>query len=347
MMDMAALDLQQAAPALGRVCDTKPVLSIVGLGSVGAVSTACFASLGHRVVAADIDRTKCEQVARGDSPLDDEDVNDLLSEGVANGLISTTDDVAFAVRATDVTFVTVGAPTTADGGCDYRSIQAAARSIGVGIAQKGGFHVVVMRCRAPHGPAVNVLARTIEKISAKKLGLDFGIAFSPVFFCESMVVADFFEPPKTVFGATDVRTARFVARIFEPVDNDIVTTSIETAEMIQNLDDVWQAAKACVAHEMGRLCEPLGVNRQQILDSFAQDAKLEPNLIETGTVSEASNLSKKVSMLARVGEQFGITTPMIRALAQRSGRDEQAGLRHSDARLAKAFRPLRLPSKTD
>ncbi len=318
MMDMTALDLQHLTPVLRPVPDTKPAVSVVGLGYVGAVSTACLASLGHRVVGVDIDLEKCEQIAQGVSPIHEKDLGKLLSEGVENDLITATDDLTWAVRDTDVTFVSVGTPTAADGGCDYRYIEAAARSIGVGIAQKSDFHVVVMRCSIPPGTTLGVMAPIIEKISGKAMGADFGVAFNPEFLREGVAVADFYAPPKTVVGATDDRTARIVARMFDPVDENVITTSIETAEMVKYVDNVWHAAKVCFANEVGRLCKPLGVDSHDVMDIFVQDTKLNlsPYYLKPGFAYGGSCLPKEVRAVAHIGDKIGVDIPMIQALGQ-------------------------------
>ncbi len=318
MMDMTPFDRQVATPVIRPVPAVKPSVSVVGLGYVGAVSTACLASLGHRVVGVDIDHAKCEQIARGESPIHEQDLSKLLTEGVDNDLISTTDDLAWAVRETDVTFVSVGTPTAADGGCDYRYIEAAARSIGVGIAQKTDFHVVVMRCSIPPGTTLGVMAPIIEKISGKTLGQDFGVAFNPEFLREGVAVADFYAPPKTVVGATDNRSARIVARMFDPVDDNVITTSIETAEMVKYVDNVWHAAKVCFANEVGRLCKPLGVDSHDVMDIFVQDTKLNlsPYYLKPGFAYGGSCLPKEVRAVAHIGDKIGADIPMIKALSQ-------------------------------
>ncbi|MEM7290086.1 MAG: hypothetical protein AAF412_06920 [Pseudomonadota bacterium] len=141
MLNSNAQSFANAIPADFYAVDTKTSVSIVGLGYVGAVSTACLSSLGHRVIGVDLDQTKVEQIGTGVSPIHEKDLEKLLSEGVEAGLVSATEDLSYAVRETDVTFVSVGTPTSADGGCDYSYIEGAARSIGVGIAQKSEFHI--------------------------------------------------------------------------------------------------------------------------------------------------------------------------------------------------------------
>ncbi len=318
MMDMTAFDTTLATPVLRSVPLEKPAISVVGLGYVGAVSTACLASLGHRVVGVDLDASKCAQIAMGTSPIHEKDLSKLLSEGVASDLISATQDLSRAVRETDITFVSVGTPTAADGGCDYRFIEAAAQSIGEGIAEKDEFHVVVMRCSIPPGTTLGVMAPIIERVSGKVMGVDFGVAFNPEFLREGVAVEDFYAPPKTVVGATDDRTARIVSRIFDPVDDAVITTSIETAEMVKYVDNVWHAAKVCFANEVVRLCKPLGVDSHAVMDVFVQDTKLNlsPYYLKPGFAYGGSCLPKEVRAVAHIGAAQGIDIPMIEALGK-------------------------------
>ena len=131
MLDLTPFDTSVANIEAVFPMTHKVAISVVGLGYVGAVSTACLSSLGHRVVGVDIDPNKVADIAAGRSPIHEKDLGRLLDEGVQAGLVSATDDLAYAVRDTDVTFVSVGTPTAADGGCDYRFIEAAARSMAV------------------------------------------------------------------------------------------------------------------------------------------------------------------------------------------------------------------------
>ncbi|KNG93162.1 GDP-mannose dehydrogenase [Pseudaestuariivita atlantica] len=296
--------------------EEKPAVSVVGLGYVGAVSTACLSSLGHRVVGVDLDQVKIDQIGAGLSPIHEDGLGDLLSHGVAEGLISTTDDLIHAVRTTDVTFVSVGTPTAADGGCDYSYIESAARSIGVGIAQKKTFHTVVMRCSIPPGTTMKVMTPIIEKISGKVLGTDFGVAFNPEFLREGVAVADFHEPPKTVIGATCARSAGVLKRIYAPVDDRPIITSIETAEMVKYVDNVWHAAKVTFANEVGRLCKPLGVDSHEVMDVFVQDTKLNlsPYYLKPGFAYGGSCLPKEVRAVAHIADGLGLDLPLIQNL---------------------------------
>lgn len=318
MMDMTPFAAAYAEPVGLRVIEEKPAISVVGLGYVGAVSTACLSSLGHRVVGVDLDPTKIAQIGAGLSPIHEKGLGDLLSQGVADGLVTTTDNLVQAVKGTDVTFVSVGTPTAADGGCDYRFIEAAAQSIGEGIAAKSAFHTVVMRCSIPPGTTMRVMAPIIEQVSGKVLGTDFGIAFNPEFLREGVAVADFYAPPKTVIGATCDRSAGVLAQIYAPVDHVPFLTSIETAEMIKYIDNVWHATKVTFANEVGRLCKPLGVDSHEVMDVFVQDTKLNLSsyYLKPGFAYGGSCLPKEVRAVAHIAEGLGVDLPLIQNLGK-------------------------------
>lgn len=295
---------------------TKPAISVVGLGYVGAVSSACLTSLGHRVVGVDIDPAKVADIAAGRSPIHEQDLGTLLARGVEAGLLSATDDLAGAVRETDVTFVSVGTPTAADGGCDDSHIKAAARSMANGMTGKDGFHVFVMRCSIPPGTTMRVMTPILEEVSGKRCGIDFGVAFNPEFLREGVAVADFHAPPKTVIGATDDRSANILRQIYLPVDDTPIVTSIETAEMVKYVDNVWHAAKVCFANEVGRLCKSQGVDSHDVMDVFCKDTKLNlsPYYLKPGFAYGGSCLPKEVRAVVHIAKDAGVSLPMIENL---------------------------------
>jgi GDP-mannose 6-dehydrogenase len=316
MMHLNPIDTQNATCIPTTATTPKPAISVVGLGYVGAVSTGCLSDLGHRVVGVDIDQSKVKIIAQGRSPIHETSLSGLLRKGVENGLITATDDVAFAVRDTDVTFVSVGTPTAADGGCDYRFIKAAAQSMAMGLAQKSGFHVFVMRCSIPPGTTMRVMTPILETLSGKTLGVDFGVAFNPEFLREGVAIEDFYAPPKTVIGATCDRSAKILRDIYAPVDQSPIITSIETAEMVKYVDNVWHATKVCFANEVGRLAKSQGVDSHEVMDVFCQDQKLNlsPYYLKPGFAYGGSCLPKEVRAVTHIAKSAGVSLPMIENL---------------------------------
>ncbi|MCL4187752.1 MAG: nucleotide sugar dehydrogenase [Rhodobacteraceae bacterium] len=307
---------QPSALQTFRLVETRPAVSVVGLGYVGAVSTACLSDLGHRVIGVDVDPLKVAAIAAGESPIHEAGLAALLGAGVAEGRISATADIARAVADTDVTFVSVGTPTAPDGGCDDRYIRAAARGIGEGLRAKRDFHVVVMRCSIPPGTTMKVMVPEIEAASGKVAGLDFGVAFNPEFLREGVAVEDFRKPPKTVIGASDERAAAIIARIYEPVDASPVITSIEVAEMVKYVDNVWHATKVTFANEIGRLCKPLEVDSHAVMDIFVKDTKLNlsPYYLKPGFAYGGSCLPKEVRAVNHIARGLGVAMPLVESL---------------------------------
>lgn len=318
MTQIAKVETAGATAYPFEIIDAKPSISVVGLGYVGAVSTACLSDLGHRVIGVDVDAAKVASIDAGKSPIHERDLDRLLGEGVEAGRICATDDLAAAVTETDVTFVSVGTPTAADGGCDYTYIRAAARAMGEGLARKNGFHVFVMRCSIPPGSTMKIMTPILEDVSGKRAGVDFGVAFNPEFLREGVAVADFRAPPKTVIGATDERSANIVRQIYRAVDQAPIVTDVETAEMVKYVDNVWHATKVCFANEIGRLCKPLGIDSHKVMDVFVQDTKLNlsPYYLKPGFAFGGSCLPKEVRAVVHIAKAAGVDLPLVRSLGE-------------------------------
>ncbi len=309
--------MERTGVEAGRVIDAdKPSISVIGLGYVGAVSMACLSHLGFRMVGVDVSREKVEAIKEGRSPIVEERLGQLLEEGVAKGRIDATQNLISAVAGTDVTFLSVGTPTSKDGGCDFTYVRQASRAIGQAIALKSEYHVVVLRCSVPPGTTLDVVVPEIETASGKKLGPDFGVCFNPEFLREGVAVADFFAPPKTVVGASDARAERTVTAIYSAVDKNVLFTSIETAEMVKYVDNVWHATKVAFGNEVGRLCKKLDIDSHDVMNIFVKDVKLNlsPYYLKPGFAFGGSCLPKEVRAVSHIARAIGVEVPLIDSL---------------------------------
>jgi len=312
-----------------RVADARPSISVIGLGYVGAVSVACFANLGFRMVGADVVPEKVDAIAEGISPIVEDGLESLLHAGVTGGRITATTDVEAAVRATDITFLSVGTPTAADGGCDMSYVRAAAQAIGRAIRDKDAWHLVVMRCSVPPGTTMSVVVPEIEEHSGKTLDVGFGVCFNPEFLREGVAVADFYSPPKTVIGASDERAARMLAGIYRLVDDKILMCSITGAEMVKYIDNVWHAAKVTFANEVGRLCKVVEVDSHEVMGIFVEDDKLNlsPYYLKPGFAFGGSCLPKEVRAVEHLARAYQIRTPLFDALMESNRQQIEEGLK--------------------
>ena len=307
----------------------KPSISVVGLGYVGAVSMACLAHLGFRMVGVDVSPEKIKAIGEGRSPIVEERLGQLLADGVNEGLISATANLVGAVLETDVTFLSVGTPTSAEGSCDLTYVRAASRAIGQALAMKDAYHVVVLRCSVPPGTTLDVVVPEVEAASGKRLGPDFGVCFNPEFLREGVAVADFFAPPKTVVGANDERAARTVTGIYGRVDEKVIFTSIAAAEMVKYVDNVWHAAKVAFGNEVGRLCKALDIDSHDVMNIFVKDLKLNlsPYYLKPGFAFGGSCLPKEVRAVVHLGQELGVELPLIDSLSVSNDRHIEQAMR--------------------
>ncbi len=322
-MSPAGHDRIAAEPA------ARPSISVIGLGYVGAVSVACFANLGFRMVGADVVPAKVEAIRQGHSPIVEEGLETLLRDGVARKLIHATTDVEQAVRDTDITFLSVGTPTAKDGGCDMTYVRAAAQSIGKAIRDKDGYHLVVMRCSVPPGTTMGVVVPEIEEASGKDLDVGFGVCFNPEFLREGVAVKDFYAPPKTVIGASCERAAAHLAQVYRVVDEHILLCSITGAEMVKYIDNVWHAAKVTFANEVGRLCKAVEVDSHEVMNIFVEDTKLNlsPYYLKPGFAFGGSCLPKEVRAVEHLSRAYQIQTPLFDALMESNRQQIDEGLK--------------------
>ena len=307
----------------------RPSISVLGLGYVGAVSVACFANLGFHMVGADVVDAKVEAIQNGVSPIVEEGLETLLRDGVSRGLIEATIDVESAVEHTDITFLSVGTPTAADGGCDMTYVRAAAQSIGRALKNKDGYHLIVMRCSVPPGTTMSVVVPEVEQASGKQLDVGFGVCFNPEFLREGVAVNDFYNPPKTVIGASSPRAAAQLAAVYRVVDERVLMCSITGAEMVKYIDNVWHAAKVTFANEVGRLCKAVEVDSHEVMDIFVQDTKLNlsPYYLKPGFAFGGSCLPKEVRAVEHLSQAYQIKTPLFDSLMASNKLQIEEGLK--------------------
>lgn len=306
-----------------------PAISVVGLGYVGAVSVACYAQLGHRVVGIDLDLGKVAQIAAGTSPIVEDGLGDALTDGVADDLITSSPNVLDGVLETDITFVCVGTPSRSDGTVDLSALKVVAAEIGSALALKSDYHLVVVRSTVPAGTTRGVVLPEIERVSGKRCGRDFGLCFHPEFLREGVAIADFYAPPKTLIGEFDEKSGAMLSKIYRGIEAPLLRSSIEAAEMVKYVDNTWHAVKVAFANEIGKICQSANVDSHKVMDIFVQDRKLNlsPYYLKPGFAFGGSCLPKDVRAITGLAHTNGVEVPLIDSL-----------LRSNDSHIDHAFR---------
>ena len=249
-------------------------ISIFGLGYVGTVTAGCLAHEGHEVIGVDPVATKVSLINRGQSPIIEAEIHEIVAATVEAGRLRATADAAEAVLKTDLSLVCVGTPSQPNGNLDLRYIRRVCEQIGAALKDKKGRHVVAIRSTVLPGTVRNIVIPILEEASGANAGSDFGVCHNPEFLREGSAVADFNAPPKTVIGELDPCSGEVLASLYQRLDAPLIRTALETSEMVKYIDNSWHALKIGFANEIGNLSKVLGVDAYEVMDIFCQDRKL-------------------------------------------------------------------------
>ncbi len=278
-------------------------VSIFGLGYVGSVSAACFASLGHKVIGVDVSRAKVEMLDSGRTPIVEARMSELVGEANKACRLHATTDATQAVLNSDVSFVCVGTPSLKNGKLDLSHIENVAREIGAAIRQKKAPHVFVLRSTVLPGTTETVVLPILEKESGKRRGRDFTVCYNPEFMREGSAVADFLNPPYTILGASDTNHLAPLRELYKDTPGTLFS-------------NCYHALKVGFANEMGTMCKHLGVDAQAVTKIFTSDTKLNisPAYLSPGFAFGGSCLPKDLRAITYKAKELDLKLPLLESL---------------------------------
>jgi len=288
-------------------------ISIFGMGYVGAVSAACLARDGHKVIGVDVDPTKLELLRQGRSPIVEEGIQELTRDVVAQGRLTVTDNVEESIGGSALSFVCVGTPSQPNGSQDLKAIEHVAAQIGDALARHDHYHVVVIRSTVRPGTVMSRVLPVLEEHSGKKLGEGFGLAFQPEFLREGTSIRDYDNPPFTVVGGDSRRTLDCIKPLFEHLPCEFIGTDIGTAEMLKYACNAFHAVKITFANEIGRLAQTLNVDAREVMRLVTQDKQLNisPAYLRPGFAFGGSCLPKDLRALLYIAKEEDAEVPML------------------------------------
>lgn len=291
-------------------------ISVFGLGYVGSVSAACFASMGHRVIGVDVNPAKVEMVEGGRSPIIEASMNELVAEGNRACRLHATTDSTAAVLQSDVSFVCVGTPSLRNGKLDLSHIEKVAREIAAALKQKKSAHTFVLRSTVLPGTVESIVLPLLEQVSGRRAGTDFTVVYNPEFMREGSAVADFLQPPYTILGAQDPSHLAPLRELYKQTPGKVFETSIAVAEMVKYLSNAFHAVKVVFANEIGTLCKHLNVDAQAVTEIFTSDVRLNisPAYLSPGFAFGGSCLPKDLRALTYKAKELDLKLPMLESL---------------------------------
>ena len=288
-------------------------VSVFGLGYVGSVSAASLATDGHQVVGVDVSADKVAAINAGRSPIVEPGLEEMLARTVAEGRLRATSDATRAVADTEVSLLCVGTPSRRNGSLDLTYLERVTEQIGLALAAKSAYHVVVVRSTVLPGTTHSVIIPALERASGKRYGDGFGVSVNPEFLREGTALKDFRKPPLTLVGHNHAADASGTIALYQAIDAPLVSTSIAVAEMMKYTSNTWHALKICFANEIGNLCKRLGVDSHDVMDIFCRDEKLNLSscYLKPGFAFGGSCLPKDVRALQYRAKEIDVDLPVI------------------------------------
>jgi GDP-mannose 6-dehydrogenase len=291
-------------------------VSVFGLGYVGCVTAACFASQGHQVLGVDINPDKVAALNEGRSPIIEPGLEELVRTTVAEKRLAGTQDVGRAVEHADVVLICVGTPSMPSGNLDISYVERVGGQIGQALRDIDDYKVIILRSTVLPGTVRDRLLPALTKRSGKEPGVDFGVVANPEFLREGSAIKDFMNPPFTLLGEMESRSGDVVERLYESVDAPVVRTDPDTACMVKYASNAFHALKVTFANEIGRLSKTVGIDSTEVMDIFCQDTHLNisSRYLRPGFAFGGSCLPKDLRAMLYLGRHQDLSLPVLESI---------------------------------
>ncbi len=292
-------------------------LTVVGAGYVGLVTGACFAEMGNDVLCIDLDPRKIETLARGELPIFEPGLKDIVARNVAAGRLHFSTDVKEGVRFGTLQFIAVGTPPDEDGSADMRHVLAAARCIGEHMSD---YKLVIDKSTVPVGTADAVRDAIAAAQGQRGVQVPYSVVSNPEFLKEGAAVEDFMRPDRIVVGVDDERAALLMRALYAPFQRQrdkLVLMDVRSAELTKYAANAMLATRISFMNEMALLAEKLGADIEQVRRGIGSDPRIGAQFLYAGCGYGGSCFPKDVKALlasaAGVGEPLHVLAAVERA----------------------------------
>ncbi len=302
-------------------------ICVIGVGYVGIVTGACFADLGNRVIALDVNEQRVANLKKGIMPIYEPGLEELVNRNVQAGRLTFTTDYAEAVKGTEFAFIAVGTPSGGSGEADLQYVAAAAKSIAENMTSP---LVIINKSTVPVGTG-DWVADIIKR--SQKTPIDFSVVSCPEFLREGSAIGDFSQPHRTVLGSTDREAANKVAQLHLPLRAPIVITDLRTAEMIKYASNAFLATKISFINEIANICEALGADVKEVAAGMGYDARIGRHFLDAGLGWGGSCFPKDVLALAYMAEEAGLDPRILNTVMEVNYERRKTAVDHTAAML--------------
>jgi UDPglucose 6-dehydrogenase len=283
-------------------------ICVVGVGYVGLVTAACFADLGNKVTALDVNQERVENLKKGIMPIYEPGLDELVKRNMNAGRITFTTSYKDALKGAEYAFIAVGTPSGSDGSADLQYVAAAAKSIAEHMTAP---LVIINKSTVPIGTG-DWVADIVK--GAQSRHVEFAVVSCPEFLREGSAIGDFMSPHRTVIGSLDKEAANKVAHLHLPLRAPIVITDLRTAEMIKYAINAFLATKISFINELADLCEKVGADVKEVAAGMGYDARIGRHFLDAGLGWGGSCFPKDVEALAYMAKEKGLEPRILNSV---------------------------------
>lgn len=291
-------------------------VSIIGLGYVGLSTAVCFSSRGIKVIGHDIDKSKIELLEKGIPTIHEKDLESILRKSLKEGNISFTSDIDYAIKNSDISFITVGTPSKEDGSIDLTFVKDASTEIAKVLKDKNDWHLIVVKSTVIPGTTEQLVKETIEKISGKRCGEDFGLCMNPEFLREGSAIQDTFHPDRLIIGEYDKKSGDALESFFKGFYGKemppTLRTSLINAELIKYANNAFLAMKVSFINMISNLCQHLpNADVEDVALGIGYDKRIGNQFLKAGIGWGGSCFPKDLKALRNFARSLNLDLPLV------------------------------------
>lgn len=313
-------------------------VTIFGTGYVGLVTGACLAEMGNKVVCVDIDAGKVERLKRGEIPIYEPGLEEIVQRNHAGGRLDFTTDAAPAIAHAELIFIAVGTPPDEDGSADLQYVQAVARTIGHHLAR---YTVVVNKSTVPVGTADRVREAVAGELAVRQASVEFDVVSNPEFLKEGAAVEDCLRPDRIVVGTSSARAVALLRKLYAPFNRNhdrMVVMDERSAELTKYAANAMLATKISFMNEIANIAERVGADVELVRQGIGSDPRIGYSFIYPGAGYGGSCFPKDVQALERTAHACGYEARLLGAVEavnrQQKGKLFELISRHFNGQMA-------------
>jgi UDPglucose 6-dehydrogenase len=289
-------------------------IAIVGTGYVGLVSGACFAEMGVNVTCVDVNKEKIENLIKGQVPIYEPGLEEMVLRNYKEGRLHFTTDVAGCLDDMEIVFIAVGTPPDEDGSADLSYVLEVARTVGRHINK---YLVLVTKSTVPVGTARKVKAVIQEELGKRGMDVPFDVASNPEFLKEGAAIKDFMSPDRVVVGVESEQARELMTKLYRPflLNNfRVIFTDIPSAEMIKYAANSMLATRISFMNDIANLCELVGADVNMVRKGIGADSRIGSKFLYPGCGYGGSCFPKDVKALIKTAEKKGYEMQVLKAV---------------------------------